>query len=355
MVLQALRKHRPSIEALGSWKRRVEMISKALNETTSNRISHKTTSGNKMPQKEEQWTIEQLQDSSSSMSAPDLGHAQEIDGASQLQTVVDKVQSVVTESIPQISSRILHAASSIFHELSRGHFLPFLTVAIACLGRIYSILLQMGRETLSSLKESNVKCDGNMDSLFEVTHDELAKKMNAVVDNLRWKDAVRRFKMGKGLSKIVSESIVLSNTPGDQCISNSPSVLANEASCVNDDPGEIVGAASTKNDQRDSKLFGQDDSLADSSMEEHISACGMVKYDHETGDMLSTLEKQTRKKKKKKRKDKKKKKSDIDSIFIDIDSDGNKEDNSKEDLKSTKQKVKNSKKRKGCIIDDIFS
>jgi hypothetical protein len=287
------------------------------------------------------------------MAASESGLAQDLDEASQLQTVVDKVQSVVNESIPQISSRILHAASAIFHELSRGHFLPFLTVAIACLGRIHSILLQMGRESVNSLKENNVKCDGNMDSLFEVSNEVLVKKMNAVVDTLRWKDAVRRFKMGKGLSNKVSELIVQINTLGDQCNSNSQSVLADETSCVNDDPGELVAADSTKSDERDSKFFVQDDSLVNDSLEGHVTGGGMVKSDREHADMQSTMEKQARKKKKR-RKDKRKKNCDIDSIFFDNGSvDDKQDDNSKEELKLRKKKV--TKKKRGCIIDDIFS
>eukprot|EP00804_Cyclotella_cryptica_P012594 CCRYP_014730-RA/>CCRYP_014730-RA protein AED:0.00 eAED:0.00 QI:296/1/1/1/0/0/2/114/394 len=354
MVLQALRKNRPSIEALDGWKRDVETLSKSLHETTSN---GKAASGKKRPQKEEQWTIEQLAKSSSAVADTNSGHTQELDEASHLQTLVDNVQSLVTESIREISSRILHAASAIFQELSRGHFLPFLTVAIACLGRIHSIVLQMGRESVNSLKENKIKWDGNMDYLFEVSHDELLKKINACVDDLRWKDGVCRFKMRKGLANTVDVSQAQTNTSGDRCnsISNNQNVLEDETSPLDDDPGEIVAAASNFTDG----LFVQDDSLAVDSLEQDPNASEMVKSDHKNDDVHSTSEKQMRKKKKKKkRKDKKKEACDIDAIFFDNDSDDNKkDDNSKEAAHLTKQKVTHTKnkRKRGSIIDDIFS
>ena len=71
----------------------------------------------------------------------------------QLINTLQTIRNLTTKTLPELSSRIIHAASPILHELSRGYFVPFLTVALACLGRIHVLVLQLGREMVGMLSQ----------------------------------------------------------------------------------------------------------------------------------------------------------------------------------------------------------
>jgi len=70
-----------------------------------------------------------------------------------LPVIINHLREWTSRILPQIQSRILHAASPILHELSRQYFVPFLTVALACLGRIHSCILKLGRVIVGALTE----------------------------------------------------------------------------------------------------------------------------------------------------------------------------------------------------------
>jgi hypothetical protein len=368
MVLQALRKASPSLEGLGGWKVELGALSK----------SNESTKGRK-PEKEEHWTIEQL--------GQDSGTEELLNATSQLQVVSEKIQKMVLEMIPQISSRIQHAASSIFQELSRIHFVPFLTVAIACLGRIHCILLQMGREAVTCLKENKINFDVNVNHLFEVTHDELVNEMNGFVDNLRWRDAVSKFKLGQGLVESGDAKLKerTNNVSGDQYKSNNSFVK--EYIGINDDTGEIFSTASKCFDQ--GHQTDVTNSCSAGAPLEHQASSNQRVY----LDANSSASEKPKKKKKKKRKEKKERTSEV---GIDGNSDGEDKDESaniqqedaaetaKEEqgrisqdetfehgstckdqqrgsslwsleVDSAKKKRKNKKKRKSDDIDSIFN
>mmetsp|Transcript_3479 Transcript_3479/g.6572 ORF Transcript_3479/g.6572 Transcript_3479/m.6572 type:complete len:422 (+) Transcript_3479:181-1446(+) len=54
----------------------------------------------------------------------------------------------VTQHLPEIISRIMFAAASLYTELSRGYFAPLCTVALGCISRIRVLLLQFGRDAV---------------------------------------------------------------------------------------------------------------------------------------------------------------------------------------------------------------
>ena len=68
--------------------------------------------------------------------------------------LLQQLKSLVTQSLPEILSRILHATPPILHEISRGYFVPFHTVALACLARIHSLLMKLGREVVAALRDT---------------------------------------------------------------------------------------------------------------------------------------------------------------------------------------------------------
>lgn len=65
---------------------------------------------------------------------------------------IKKLHEVLTLHLPEILSRILHAASALFTELSRGYFVPLCTSCLATISRIRVILLQWGRQGVARLQ-----------------------------------------------------------------------------------------------------------------------------------------------------------------------------------------------------------
>jgi hypothetical protein len=64
----------------------------------------------------------------------------------------ETVQSLLTDGFQELLSRIDHASTMLFLEVSRGFFLPFCTVALATLARTRTLLLRIGRIGLSKLQ-----------------------------------------------------------------------------------------------------------------------------------------------------------------------------------------------------------
>jgi hypothetical protein len=217
----------------------------------------------------------------------------------------EKLFAFVFTTIPQIQSRIMHAAKAILPELTRGHFVPMLTIALACLGRIRSTLMQIGRECLTCLQENKVQIiDGSTNHLFEIGHDELVVKSNEVVNQMRWKDVVQRFGLDKTLLTV-------------QNVDTDTSCMAAESVTMKSD--------SQGNDVTVKSISQGDDVCFNNDMGEIVSGpVGSTEYNVTTvkGDNEAT---ERPKKKKKKRKDKKNKRKDG-QIEIDDSNLGQKQD-----------------------------
>ena len=54
---------------------------------------------------------------------------------------INQLYQTLHDEIPQLFSRILHASSSLYIELSRVYFVPFCTVCLGCISRIRTILM----------------------------------------------------------------------------------------------------------------------------------------------------------------------------------------------------------------------
>ena len=60
---------------------------------------------------------------------------------------------VYTLGIQEIISRIYHASTPLFLEISRGFFVPFCTVALSSLARIRSMIIEIGKIGLTNIQQ----------------------------------------------------------------------------------------------------------------------------------------------------------------------------------------------------------
>ena len=164
MVLSSLRRLLPpsTFDDVNDWMGELKRNVRLLLEDGNGMNAH--NNDKRRVKEEEQWTLEKKDDDHT---IKIISHYQQKDNddsvhginlrkqlLQRISTIVQQLKILATSSIPEIISRITHATSPILHELSRGYFVPFLTIALACLGRIHNLLLIMGREVVSALQET---------------------------------------------------------------------------------------------------------------------------------------------------------------------------------------------------------
>ena len=157
MALTELRRNNGSVSyLLDEWRDLVDSFildaSSLSNNGTGGKRKAKQTPG------VDEWTLEDF------ATTTDRGKNDDLDNENdnhqlqqllqQLTNTLQKLRQFVCITLPRIISRIVHATAPILHELSRGYFVPFLTVALGCLGRIHSLLTKIGREVTSILRET---------------------------------------------------------------------------------------------------------------------------------------------------------------------------------------------------------
>ncbi len=263
MVLTALARLLPSYEdifiEMGRWKELVVEILLLAKEKNDKHLHYERV-------EEEYWTLEHGDKGREAINISSY-HGDDVDqtttGKLQLMiTLLQQLKLLTTQSIPQLLSRIKHASIPILHEICRGYFVPFHTVAIACLARIHSLLMKLGRELVTMLRETvpqlreaikNKILDFNksvgkdfvndlvmetlvvegryeikftkketstmnpglpppsnewnnlMENFVDINQDETTKQMNEYVKDTRWKCAMRKL----GLGSCVSTAMVL--------------------------------------------------------------------------------------------------------------------------------------------------
>ncbi|KAL3764283.1 hypothetical protein ACHAWU_004095 [Discostella pseudostelligera] len=250
MVLTALTRSLPSYQdvviGMGQWK---DMMDRLM-------ISCRGA-GQKVERigrvKEEHWTLEHGDDDHDTtnkiLTQDDDGIVQTQVLLQQMMTLQQQLKLLTTQSIPQILSRILYATPPILHEISRGYFVPFHTVAIACLGRIHSLVMKLGRELVTVLRETvpqlrdllsketdkriimdrkklhdlimspfvidaqykkknstdistTNEWNALMEHFIDANQDEITKQMNDYVKQKRWECAMRKLGLGKNVSTL---------------------------------------------------------------------------------------------------------------------------------------------------------
>lgn len=339
MVLQALRK--APLVSISGW----------INELSINER-----------RKQDEWTVDQLPSKDEQPS--------------------QKLLAFVCTIIPQLQSRIAYAVKSILPELTRGHFVPMLTVALACLGRIRSVLMSIGQECLACLHKNKVHIE-RTDHLFDISHDEVVVKLNDFVNELRWTDVVRKF----GLDKSFLEMKRDNKENAMVCSTEEESKQSATAANLDNDMGEIVAGVSTgfedevsvcianveentksKKKKRKKKKNSCDTSETDVSciarQQQDLSKMGKGQTNASSDDFDAMLDEKDDGSKQrnlsdsyeevtqgKKSKKKKELARDIDAIFDGHSSVRKRRSTSGED---SKRKKKKSKKKRGSVIDDIF-
>lgn len=250
--------------------------------------------------KEEHWTIQRDEEHDSIKIINDVTNnnsSAEISTAemhvTQLIHTLQTIRYLTTKSLPELSSRIIHATSPILHELSRGYFVPFLTVALACLGRIHVLILRLGRELVGTLSQhvpklrdcvadggKEEKGDGGGGSLIklkealtpfivsmhtmnegrepsnewnelmkpftEISHDEFTKNMSNFVKDRRWKDAITAF----GIKKDDLNELQLLSQQSSDAYGNEDGDGNGESMNI-DDMGELVYMQQEHDDEKD--------------------------------------------------------------------------------------------------------
>jgi hypothetical protein len=72
------------------------------------------------------------------------------------QNEIEFLSKTLSTFIPELVSRIDHAARALFTEISRGFFLPFCTVAASALARIRFLIVQGGYESIMDMHKLGV-------------------------------------------------------------------------------------------------------------------------------------------------------------------------------------------------------
>jgi len=243
MALSALRRSLPPHEDVTEWTEEWSGLVRSFLDGSSRALGRRT--------KEDRWTLGERGDVGVGDDHDDANLVQELQ---RMAAVLLRLKSLVGQSLPRIISLIAHATAPVLTEISRGYFVPFLTVALGCLGRVHSLLTRLGREVASVLREtvprlrwfheegrktrktnvirdlsgivdwklledlvmtpfvvedgggfkgrkrqltSNNEWNNLMEHFVDVSQDELTKNINDYVKRKRWSDAVSRFGLGK--------------------------------------------------------------------------------------------------------------------------------------------------------------
>jgi len=296
---------------------------------------------------EEEWTLEQSQTSMKIVSQNKDAHQQQ-----QLQQIIINIQllkTLTTQSLPITISRIVHATSPILHEISRGYFVPFLTVALGCLGRIHHILHNLGREVVSVLSEvvpqlrvacskhemnddwkmlknivspqfvvektkknlsiKNTSSDASstttqewnslLTQYLEVSQDSITKQMNEFVKRNRLDNARLRFGIVKSdMQKNVSNDSQKEGDGGDNDGSANDDEMQLPADSINDtsDMGELVSMHKSSGDSSLAQIKSSDG--VDPNM-------ARIRQHRESTKTISATDSSSSKKKKRRKKKKK--------------------------------------------------
>jgi hypothetical protein len=161
MALTDLRRNNNYYGTVSSWiDEWKDLVDSFLLDASSlnNNVVGKKRKGKQTEEEDEKWTLEDIATRTVSRKNDnldnDVNDTNRLQQLQQLTNTLQKLKQFVCIALPRIISRIVHATAPILHELSRGYFVPFLTVALGCLGRIHSLLTKIGREATSILQET---------------------------------------------------------------------------------------------------------------------------------------------------------------------------------------------------------
>lgn len=365
MVLSALRKL-PSVDDIADWTARHGRLVRLLTDEEG----HKR-------RREDRWTLERDGGVATVVSAADDELRRNV---RELATVRASLSTLATEALPAVLSRILHAAPAVMHEISRGYFLPFMTVALACAARVRTLLMRLGRDAVVMLRESapalrrlggrggafgelvgaiepgkgpgeDARSSSEWDSLMatyaEVTDSDLTKRMNEFTRRRRWEHAAAR--LGRKIPSECKTNDGDSDQPGKfpaESLDSSEVGIERESF----DAGEVVDFGSRSPDSSKGAVV-QSEARRSADVDDNMARVMQGRRGKEKGEARCTNAKPTSKKKRERTSS-----SAIGeaSATPPPASDANSAEDVGKKKSKRKQKTKKKKKRTKNVIDDIF-
>lgn len=88
---------------------------------------------------------------------------------------LEYLTSTLSDTFPELVSRIEHAAKALFAEIGRGFFLPYCTVAASAIARIRILILQMGQESIIEMHKIGIDLSNCLQA-YSVDEDAVKQK-----------------------------------------------------------------------------------------------------------------------------------------------------------------------------------
>ena len=365
MVLSAIRKL-PSVDDITDWTARHGRLVRLL-----------TDEGGQERRREDRWTLESDGGVATVVSAADDELRR---NARELRSVRACLSTLATASLPAVLSRILHAAPAVLHEISRGYFLPFMTVALACAARVRTLLMRLGRDVVVTLRESapalrrlggrggaygeladavgsgkgsggdamsSDEWDGLMATYSEVSDSDLTRQMNEFTRRRRWEHAAARLGMVEIPSECKAndgESDQTGGLPAEPL--DSPGGDDRESF----DAGEVVNFGSGSADSSKGTAM-QSEVKRSADVDDNMARILQSRRSKEKKEVKETNKKSTSKKKRERASSPPQEES---SATPPPESDAHSTEDTGKKKSKRKQKTKKKKKKKNNVIDDIF-
>jgi hypothetical protein len=130
-------------------------------------------------QEEEQWTLDTATTTKASL--------EEDSTYTKLSNELSYLVKIHTLGIQEIISRIQHASTPLFLEISRGFFVPFCTVALSSLARVRSMIIDIGKISLTHIQQLQLELLGEDKSKTQarpwLSTSDYEKYMNELIDH----------------------------------------------------------------------------------------------------------------------------------------------------------------------------
>ena len=260
------------------------------------------------------------------------------DALANVKKYLHTIKYLLETAIPEVLSRINHAASALFVEVARGFFLPLCTVALGCLGRIRLVMIRQARQYVIELKTmlAEYKEMEEIHTLLDPTFYETTLHLYNTEDKPAGNEGTAKFDAertlqtlgltkGRKQTKTMNEDAIMGKEKGEaEDVGDETSAQAAASSNTADsfhadDIGETFVAPlvndAIQHEAPLSTLNQQEDSDKNLDLLQQIKKATDRK--RKNGDRQPTCPESKRKEKKRKKESKKKKKDVFDEIFGD--------------------------------------
>lgn len=273
----------------------------------------------------------------------------------------------IHQELPEILSRIMFAAEALYKELSRGYFAPLCTVCLACISRIRTLVMRLGRDIYIVLNDVHSWLTG--DFQFVKHRSDLEKDvlhvnqvqcylkecplMSSVLD--RYQDVnLDDYQQKK---ENLQKKMILNRMPGFKCMIDNDKDEEKNDEVIHEDSQLKEGNTGVDNEMDNiGELVHATCNDSSPTMEEHETTNSSNDFGDTNLEMVQLLKQKNKSKiatTSKKRKLESREDESSDSILIKKKTKSKKKKNKDEDKVKDKKKKKK-KKVKRDAIDDIF-